>query len=252
MTLDYKGQRGGGQTIKINSIDFILSHFKSSIGLFPRKMITYSSKGPISIKSKEEIFQRCSEANFKECLINAYPEILEKNGALIQSPNFILIDLDLSLCKTCIYPIKKLDYLLKQTLIQIKKEIYSQPTVLWTGNGYHIYLPVQVSILDTEFEYLKGRYQDLFSVNRRYHNYYLSEVFIQFAERYLTGGKSDPSRQHRYSDSMIRIPDTYNIDNLSKGMSPEKSRVKILQEWDGKIIDINPLLLKFQMWLRQQ
>jgi hypothetical protein len=66
-------------------------------------MITYSSKGPISIKSKERILQRCREANPKECLINAYPEILENNGALIQSPNFILIDLDLSLCKTCIY-----------------------------------------------------------------------------------------------------------------------------------------------------
>ncbi|HKO63671.1 MAG TPA: hypothetical protein VJU13_00590 [Candidatus Nitrosocosmicus sp.] len=238
--------------MKINSIDFILSHFKSSTGLFPRKMITYSSKGPISIKSKEEILQRCREANFKECLLNAYPEILENNGTLIQSPNFILIDLDLSLCKTCLYPIRKLNYLLKQTLIQIKKEIYGQPTVLWTGNGYHIYLPVQVPILDTEFEYLKGRYQDLFSANRRYHDYYLSEVFIQFAEGYLTGGRSDPSHQHRYSNSMVRIPDTYNIDILSKGTSPEESLVKILQEWDGKIIDINPLLLKFQMWLRQQ
>src|SRR4029078_389045 len=228
--------------MKINSIDLILSHFKSSTVLFPRKMMTYSSKGPISIKSKEEILQRCREANSKECLINAYPEILENNGALIQSPNFILIDLDLSLCKTGICPIRKLDYLLNQTLMQIKKEIHSHPTVLWTGNGYHICIPVLVPILDTEFEYLKGRYQDLFSANRRYHDYYLSEVFIQFAERYLTGGKSDPSRQHRYSNSMVRIPDTYNIDNLSKGMSPEKSRVKILQEWDGKIIDINPLL----------
>ena len=66
-------------------------------------MMTLTSKGPMSINSKEEISQRCREADYKECLINAYPEILENNGALIQSPNFILIDLDLSLCKTCIY-----------------------------------------------------------------------------------------------------------------------------------------------------
>ena len=136
--------------------------------------------------------------------------------------------------------------------MQIKKEVHCQHALLWTRNGCHIYLPVQVPILDTEFEYLKGRYQDLFSANRRYHDYYLSEVFIQFAEGYLTGGRSDPSHQHRYSNSMVRIPDTYNIDILSKGTSPEESLVKILQEWDGKIIDISPLLLKFQMWLRQQ
>ena len=65
--------------------------------------MTLTSKGLTSINSKEEILQRCREADYKECMINAYPEILEINGRLIQSPNFILIDLDLSLCKTCIY-----------------------------------------------------------------------------------------------------------------------------------------------------
>src|SRR4029079_17472672 len=121
----------------------------------------------------------------KECLINAYPEILEINGVLIQSPNFILIDLDISLCKTCVYPIRKLDYLLKQTLMQIKEDIYCQPTVLWTGNGYHIYLPVQVPILDIEFEFSKGRFQNLFALDSRYYDYYVSEVFMQFVVRCL-------------------------------------------------------------------
>lgn len=85
--------------------------------------MTLSSNGLISINSKEEILQRCRDADYKECLINAYPEILELNGMLIQSPNLILIDLDFSLCATCVYPIRKLDYLLKQTLRQIKKDI---------------------------------------------------------------------------------------------------------------------------------
>ena len=148
------------------------------------------------------------------------------NGMLIQSPNFVLIDLDLSLCKTCVYPIRKLDYLLKQTLLQIKKDIRGHPTVLWTGNGYHIYLPVQVPILDTEFEFSKGRFQNLFSLNSKYYDYYMSEVFMQFAEIYLTGGKSDLSHRPRYSNCMVRIPDTYNMDSLSKGTSLEKSQVK--------------------------
>ena len=66
-------------------------------------MMTLTSRGHMSINSKDEISQRCREADYKECLINAYPEIIEINGMLVQSPNFILIDLDLSLCKTCIY-----------------------------------------------------------------------------------------------------------------------------------------------------
>jgi hypothetical protein len=215
-------------------------------------MMTLTSKGLISINSKNEILQRCREADYRECLINAYPEILEMNGMLIQSPNFVLIDLDLSLCKTCVYPIRKLDYLLEQTLLQIKKDISGHPTVLWTGNGYHIYLPVQVPILDTEFEFSKARFQNLFSLNSKYYHYYMSEVFMQFAEIYLTGGKSDLSHRPRYSNCMVRIPDTYNIDSLSKGTSLEKSQVKILQEWDGNITDINPLLQEFKVWLTPQ
>jgi hypothetical protein len=215
-------------------------------------MMTLTSKGPMSINSKEEILQRCREADYKECLINAYPEILEINGMLVQSPNFILIDLDLSLCKTCVYPTRKLDYILKQTLMQIKEDIHGQPTVLWTGSGYHIYLPVQVPILDTEFEFSKNRFKNLFSSGSRYQDYYVSEVFMQFAERYLTGGKSDLSHRHRFSNSMVRIPDTYNMDSLSKGMGLEESRVKILQEWDRNLIEVKPLIQEFKVWLSQQ
>ena len=75
----------------------MLSHFNSPIAKFPCKMMTFSSNGLISINSKEEILQRCKKADYKECLINGYPEILENNGILIQSPNLILIDMGLSL-----------------------------------------------------------------------------------------------------------------------------------------------------------
>ncbi len=214
--------------------------------------MTFSSNGLISINSKEEILQRCREADYKECLINGYPEILENNGILIQSPNLILIDMDLSLCTNCLYPIRKLDYLLKQTLRRIKEDIDGQPTVLWTGNGYHIYLPVQIPILDNEFELSKERFQNLFSLNNWYYGYYVSEVFMQFAERYLTGEKYDLLHRHGYTNCMVRIPDTYNIDSLHKGLSLEKSRVKIIQEWDGSIIDTKPLIPEFKVWLNQQ
>jgi hypothetical protein len=215
-------------------------------------MMTFSSNGLISINSKEEIFQRCGEANYKECLINGYPEILENNGILIQSPNLILINMDLSLCTSCLYPIRKLDYLLKQTLKRIKEVIDGRPTVLWTGNGYHIYLPVQIPILDNEVEFSKEKFQNLFSLNNRYPGYYVSEVFMQFAERYLTGEKSDLLQRRGYTNCVVRIPDTHNIHSLHKSLSLEKSRVKIIREWDGSIIDIKPLILEFKVWLNQQ
>lgn len=115
----------------------MLSHFKSPIAKYPRKMMTFSSNGLISINSKEEILQRCRKADYKECLINGYPEILENNGILIQSPNLILINLDLSLCTTCAYPIRKLDYLLKK--IKTNKGRYGWSTyriVDWQGLSY--------------------------------------------------------------------------------------------------------------------
>ena len=37
---------------------------------------------------------------------------------------------------------RKLDYILKETLKKIEKEINGFPTVLWIGDGYHIYQPI--------------------------------------------------------------------------------------------------------------
>jgi hypothetical protein len=39
---------------------------------------------------------------------------------------------------------------------------------------------------------------------------------------------------------------------LKKGLSREESKVKILQEWNGKRIDIEPLVHEFRIWLTQQ
>ena len=100
--------------------------------------------------------------------------------------------------------------------------------------------------------FLRKDFRIYFSPNNRYHGYYVLEVFMQFAERYLTGEKSDLLHSRGYTNCMVRIPDTYNIDSLHKGLSLEKSRVKIIQEWDGSIIDIKPLIPEFKVWLNQQ
>lgn len=81
----------------------------------------------------------------------------------------------------------------------------------------------------------------------------MCQKFLCNLQRYLTGGKSDLSHRPRYSNCLVRIPDTYNMNSLIKGTtSLEKSCVRILQEWDGNMIDINPLILEFKEWLTQQ
>jgi hypothetical protein len=44
----------------------------------------------------------------------------------------------------------KLDRYLNRVLRRIESKMRGRPTVLWTGNGYHIYQPVSGFILEQE------------------------------------------------------------------------------------------------------
>jgi hypothetical protein len=41
-----------------------------------------------------------------------------------------------------------LERVLNKTLLKIRESIGGNPTVLWTGNGYHVYQPVSGFILE--------------------------------------------------------------------------------------------------------
>ena len=58
--------------------------------------MTPISNGQFSVSCKEEIFEKCKQANFIDCRINAYPEHTEYKGITRYPPNFIFIDLDLA------------------------------------------------------------------------------------------------------------------------------------------------------------
>lgn len=57
--------------------------------------MTFRSNGQFTMTTKQEILKRCEHSEFKDCRINAYPETISKEGILIQSPNFVFVDLDL-------------------------------------------------------------------------------------------------------------------------------------------------------------
>jgi len=131
---------------------------------------------------------------------------------------------------------------------QICKDI--QPTVLWIGNGYHIYLPIQARILDTESIFSKDDYPNLFSnYNCKYSNYSVSDLFLKFAENFFTGGKADPQHHPKYKTCLIRIPNTFNSKGLAKN---EESTVNIIRKWNGYRLPIQILTKDFWRWLTQE
>ena len=111
------------------NIKFILSHFQEP--LFPRTISTQESEGrQMPIYNINQIYQEFEKSKFIDCRINAFPSI--ENPA----PNFIFIDLD------DIHKNISLDKILHITLTNIKNRLRGVPTVLQTGNGYHIYQPL--------------------------------------------------------------------------------------------------------------
>jgi hypothetical protein len=212
-------------------------------------MMTARFSGQFTVKSREDLIKRYEQADHIDCRVNAYPEVIEKDGFLVQPPNFVFIDLDFSNFNN---DQKKLDKIKNSTLRKMEQLNGSHPTVSFTGNGYHIYLPIDVPVLDNEYVFSKDKFPNLFSSKSKYSHYYVSEVFMQFAEDYFTGNKADPNHRPKYKTCLIRIPDTYNSKCLNKGLSEEESRVKILQRWNGKRVDIEPLVHEFRVWLTQQ
>ena len=81
------------------------------------------TNGQVFVDNEEQLSQFFSDANFIDCRINGYPLYDDDYERKWLSPSFIFIDFDLSLCSTCKYPIRKLDYILKQTLRKSKKRL---------------------------------------------------------------------------------------------------------------------------------
>src|SRR5919199_1085075 len=143
-------------------LDFILGHFKEPG--FPRTISTKTTEGrQIVVYGREEALARFKAANYLDCKINAYPRFVEWKGINRQTPNFIFIDLDQGRFKLID---KVLDKTLKNICQKFNAEIH--PTVIWSGHGYHIYLPVEAFVLEQETEFA------------RFGN--PSRKFIQFAE----------------------------------------------------------------------
>lgn len=214
--------------IQGQDLDFILSHFQEP--LWPRTIATKTTdKRQVLIFNKREAFARFAQANWLDCRISAYPSFTEYKGINRQAPNFIFIDLDRSSFKTE----RSHKIALNTTLKNIREKLGGNPTVLWSGNGYHVYQPIEAFIL--EQEKIFANLSEL-----------ASRKFMQFAEYYLSNGKCDYAHNITVSfkNCMVRIPGSVNSKNGQV--------VRVIQEWNGYRPAINYLLREFRRYLIDQ
>jgi hypothetical protein len=127
-----------------------------------------------------------------------------------------------------------LDHELDQVLTNIKVKFEDdriEPTVLWSGKGYHIYLPLEGVILENESLFKEIGIGDP------------SRKFIQWSEQYLSDGKADQchSKGVSFNNCMLRVPGSIN--------SKVNKEVKIVQEWNGITPSIKLLLYYFYIHL---
>ena len=222
-----------------DSLDFILNHFQEL--LFPRKIMTKQLGYQVKVFNKQEALEHFKTSNYEDCRINAYPSFTDYHGINRTPISFLVVDLDLKdFSNEKKRGVTILEKVLSKTLLKIKEAVGGNPTVLWTGNGYHIYQPVSGFILEeyeTFYEFTKYLDKDLTS------------MFIQFAEEYFTDYAADRLHNPTVKSCLVRIPASLNSKCVTKGQDAE---VKVIQKWDGNRVSTQPLLRHFRIWLIQK
>jgi hypothetical protein len=219
-----------------NGLDFILSHFEGQI--FPRTISTLKTQNrQVEVFHEENALNLYEYSQFIDCKINAYPPYTEWKGINRQAPSFIFIDLDKSTFKDE----RAHSLALKRTLKNLKEKLGgAEPTVLWSGNGYHVYQPIDAFVLEQ---------YDIFSEFES-----PSKAFLKFAEQFFSKGRCDPAHTPTFKSCMIRIPCSHNSKCISKNGSKTDSstEIKIIQKWNGYRPKINYVLADFHAYLVQQ
>jgi len=225
-------------------LDFIERHLVSPI--YPRRIATYATKdGQTLVNNRDEALARFRQSNLLDCRISAYPyPVPEYKGVNRQTPDFFLSDLDRKDFKTK----KSFEECMRNTLLNFKNKLHgANPTILWSGGGYHSLQPLYADVL-LEMESV---FMEFVEPSRK---------LMQYAEKLVTDNKGDPCHCSTvsFNNCMIRIPGSYNskyiqFNDLGKvvNISPE-SEVKIVQRWDGYRPNIKWLLNGYWIYLIQE
>ncbi|HSF49856.1 MAG TPA: hypothetical protein VLA74_03770, partial [Nitrososphaeraceae archaeon] len=221
-----------------------MSHFNQD-RLFPRKIQTGKSKGKqLEVFSKEEAIKLFEDSDFVDCRINAFPSYTEYKGIQRYPPDFIFIDID----RKDFQDDKSFENALSKTKKNIKDKLNGYPTIIWSGNGYHILQPIECPIILEQTKQFE-RYQN------KFFNFSASQEFLRFAKDNLSNGKADKSNYPSFKSCQIRVPGSINgkcLDDRDKRLSGN-FKVKILQKWNGhRPIVTRELLEDFRTILEQK
>ena len=114
------------------------------------------------------------------------------------------------------------------------------PTEILTGNGYHIYIPIESRyVLEERPEF--NKYEEP------------SKQFLRFAEWYLSNGKADPNHYKNVSfgNCMLRIPGSHNSRCVQRnnGIVEPASQVRVIKYWNKQGAPIYLLVGSFLAYL---
>jgi hypothetical protein len=226
----------------------IISHFDPNEPLWPRKISTHKTgRSQIIVYSIEEALKKFQESDFLDCYISAYPiytdEYIQRTGIMFV-PTLSFIDLDREDFETD----EKFEVVLSKTLVNIKKILGTNPTVLSTGGGKHFLIPQSII---KPLEKI-GDFKQFPEPSRK---------FLQFEEWLMTDGKADQfhNRTVSFRNCMLRIPGSLNAnpDNglvkFDKGQIVEilpEAEVRVIQSWDGNRPPADHLLPRCYNWLK--
>lgn len=252
------------QTMKPLTIEkgtkYILSHFHGDNALWPR-WSAVKGYWPCKNRKKEnrsdpdysikDILYRFYSANLLDCRLSPYPDFTENymvhdvREAIIYAEAgikiaLILIDLDKGFFIDKLHQYDSEQSALNKALFYVLDRINEKfhgkfsPTVLWTGNGFHIYLPVLLSGPSS----CLGHTDVFMKVSKT-----PDRDFLRWAEFYLSDGLCDP--KHRETTSFLnmwlRVPGSYSSKN--------GELVRLMQPWDGQRPYINWILKDFYNYL---
>jgi hypothetical protein len=167
------------------------------------------------------------QANYMDCRLAAYPYTVDNRAQII---TFVMLDFDLNNFK---YSRQKLERGLNKNLNSLKSEFKIYPTVIWSGNGYHVLIPIEPyqRLLEDIPEFAKFTEP--------------SKKIFRYLEKHLSNGKSDTVHNSTISfgNCMLRVPGSFN----SKYSNNEQ--VKVIKEWNGQRLNIKPLMGDFLAYL---
>jgi hypothetical protein len=215
-------------------VSFILKHFDGYQQLFPRYIMVGIDHKRILVYSEHEIIDACLAAGLVDCRIMAYP-VYPQNLKEI-SPCELLIDIDYDRLKPRVAA-KRQALRIKNKTVKKIRELFQtsttyNPTVLETGNGYHIYIVLNNTRRLEYNEKLKAICDNP------------SQKFLKWIAKECSCGNSDSNNTPAFKSCYWKLPHTLN--------SKCGQQVKVISEFNGSLQIPSALLVDFRLYLEDK